>query len=94
MAILKENNSSVLTKLRVIRNRVERYVIWQRRCYDHNCRSEESIWEIINYCHNNPVMRGLVDSPEKWEWSSYRHYHDLGNIKIAIDMVDKFRNLC
>jgi putative transposase len=23
---------------------------------------------------NNPVKRGLVESPEQWRWSSYRSY--------------------
>jgi hypothetical protein len=24
--------------------------------------------------HRNPVIRGLVERPEDWRWSSYRHY--------------------
>ena len=24
--------------------------------------------------HRNPVKRGLVESPEQWEWSSFRFY--------------------
>jgi len=24
--------------------------------------------------HRNPVKRGLVELPEQWHWSSYRHY--------------------
>ena len=24
--------------------------------------------------HRNPVKRGLVEKPEDWKWSSYRHY--------------------
>lgn len=24
--------------------------------------------------HRNPVVRGLVASPEDWRWSSYRSY--------------------
>src|SRR6185437_6490383 len=30
--------------------------------------------EKLRYIHNNPVNRGLVISPEEWEWSSSRHY--------------------
>ena len=26
------------------------------------------------YMHRNPVVRGLVASPEDWRWSSYRSY--------------------
>ena len=24
--------------------------------------------------HRNSVVRELVEKPEEWEWSSYRHY--------------------
>jgi putative transposase len=24
--------------------------------------------------HRNPVKRGLVEKPEQWHWSSFRHY--------------------
>jgi putative transposase len=24
--------------------------------------------------HRNPVKRGLVENPEDWKWSIYRHY--------------------
>jgi putative transposase len=30
--------------------------------------------EKIRYIHLNPVRRGLVEKPEDWPWSSYRHY--------------------
>ena len=30
--------------------------------------------EKLRYLHRNPVSRGLVDKPEDWEWSSFRHY--------------------
>ena len=55
----------------VIRDGEQRFAFWKRRCYDHNCRSEESVWQKVNYCHNNPVKRGLVPKPEDWVWSSY-----------------------
>ena len=49
-------------------------VFWEKRCYDHNCRNVLSVREKINYCHNNPVKRGLVDAPGEWPWSSYNWY--------------------
>ena len=30
--------------------------------------------EKLRYMHRNPVVRGLVLTPEQWNWSSYRHY--------------------
>ena len=47
---------------------------WQNRYYDSNVRGEEARSEVIRYIHRNPVVRGLVEKPEDWAWSSYRHY--------------------
>jgi len=47
---------------------------WQARYYDFNVWSEEKRIEKLRYMHRNPVKRGLVDRPEDWAWSSFRHY--------------------
>jgi len=60
-------------KLSVARRRAER-PFWQARYYDFNVRSREKVSEKLRYMHRNPVARGLVESPEQWAWSSYRHY--------------------
>ncbi len=48
--------------------------VWQPRFYDFNVWSERRRIEKLRYIHRNPVTRGLVASPEQWEWSSYRAY--------------------
>jgi len=60
-------------------------VFWQKRCYDHNCRMVDMVREKINYCHNNPVKRGLVESPADWLWSSYNWYQGKKDVPISID---------
>jgi putative transposase len=47
---------------------------WQDRYYDSNVHGEAARSEVIRYIHRNPVVRGLVEKPEDWEWSSFRHY--------------------
>jgi REP-associated tyrosine transposase len=47
---------------------------WQARYYDFNVWSERKFTEKLRYIHRNPVTRGLVDRPEEWPWSSFRHY--------------------
>jgi putative transposase len=47
--------------------------LWQKRYYDHNVRNYESFVETLRYIHRNPVKRGLVEKPEDWKWSSFRH---------------------
>lgn len=59
--------------------------IWQRRCYDHNCRTVDTVREKINYCHNNPVTKGLVRDPGDWIWSSYRWYLGERSVPLEID---------
>ena len=47
---------------------------WEQRYYDFNVWSEHKKIEKLRYIHRNPVERGLVCTPEDWEWSSFRHY--------------------
>jgi putative transposase len=47
---------------------------WQERYHDSNVRGEKERSQVIRYIHHNPVVRGLVETPEDWPWSSYRHY--------------------
>ncbi len=69
----------------VRRNAKSRFVFWQRRCYDHNCRTVEAVREKIKYCHMNPVKAGLVNDPLDWPWSSYRHYVGRDDAVLEID---------
>jgi hypothetical protein len=48
--------------------------LWQPRYYDFNVWSYARQTEKFRYIHRNPVRRGLVQSPEEWAWSSFRHY--------------------
>jgi len=65
-----------------------RPAVWERRCYDHNCRNTPAVIEKIRYCHNNPVARGLVSEPGDWPWSSYNWYHGRRESDFEIDGVE------
>jgi putative transposase len=47
---------------------------WQARFYDFNVWTTKKRVEKLRYMHRNPVKRRLVESPEQWQWSSYRFY--------------------
>jgi putative transposase len=47
---------------------------WQKRYYDFNVYTEEKRKEKLRYIHRNPVTRGLVEEPDQWLWSSFRHW--------------------
>lgn len=55
--------------------------IWTVRGYDFNVRTHRTLLEKLDYCHKNPLTRGLVDCPEDWPWSSYRYY-ELGDESV------------
>jgi putative transposase len=48
--------------------------VWQARFYDFNVWTSRKRVEKLRYMHRNPVKRGLVESPELWQWSSHRAY--------------------
>ncbi len=60
-------------KISVSRRLTER-PFWQRRYYDFNVSTHNKRVEKLRYMHRNPVRRSLVENPEDWAWSSYRHY--------------------
>ena len=62
-------------------------VFWQRRCYDHNCRTPETVREKIRYCHNNPVTRGLVADPSDWTWSSHNAYLGKADVPLTVEAI-------
>jgi putative transposase len=43
--------------------------------YDRNVTCLEEVRVAADYFHNNPVKRGLCETPDRWKWSSWKHYH-------------------
>jgi putative transposase len=76
MSVLKGETSKLL--------KGDRPQFWQNRYYDSNVFTQDKFVEKIEYIHNNPVTRGLVDKPEDWPWCSSRHWStgELGRIEI------------
>ncbi len=63
-------------------------VFWQKRCYDHNCRTADTIREKIEYCHKNPVKRGLVAGPGEYVFSSFNWYRGEREVPLLMDEVE------
>jgi len=74
--ILAAGHSPLLERLTVEdrgRGRVFRF--WQKGPgYDRNLSNEMAVLSSIDYIHNNPVTRGLVEQATDWRWSSARCY--------------------
>jgi len=43
--------------------------IWQRACFDHVLRNDESYAQKWNYVRENPVRAGLVTNADDWPYS-------------------------
>jgi putative transposase len=61
-----------LIRKRTVGNRV----LWEKRFDDLVITSEKQFRIKLNYIHNNPVRKKLVDSPEKWMFSSFRFWSE------------------
>ena len=49
-------------------------LFWERGFDDLEIKTLEQFVIKLDYIHNNSVRRGLVDSPDKWDYSSYRFW--------------------
>jgi putative transposase len=67
--------SKALQSLKLsVSKRLAQKPFWQTRYYDFNVFTHNKRVEKLKYMHRNPVIRGLVEKPEDWPWSTYRHY--------------------
>lgn len=82
MQVLKQRTARALLPERQRRDPSQRELcreetgrsLWEARFYDFNVWTTKKRVEKLHYMHRNPVKRGLVESPEQWQWSSYRFY--------------------
>ncbi len=58
---------------------------WKPRGYDFNVVRDDTLLSKLEYIHKNPIRRGLIDRPEQWRWSSFRHYELGDNSLIEMD---------
>ena len=80
--------SSVIHALKLsVAMRCAERPFWQARYYDFLVHNEDKRVEKLRYIHRNPVRRGLVEAPELWRWSSFRHYAtgEIATVEIESD---------
>ena len=66
MNVLKHETSQRLKE--------DRKPFWLPRYFDFNVATWAKAVEKLRYIHRNPVVRSMVERPEDWPWSSYRHW--------------------
>jgi putative transposase len=86
IAFLVERKSPYLERLTVRnRNRIYRR-FWQAGPgQDHNIYDPDTSHRVVEYIHNNPVTRGLVQSAVDWCWSSARDWAGAVDVLIRVD---------
>jgi putative transposase len=51
-----------------------RHQVWEEGSHPQQIRTDETMWQKLEYVHANPVRRGYVDDPLHWRYSSARNY--------------------
>jgi len=83
---LLKNDIFWLNKLTFVCGKKQVFRFWQSGPgYDRNIHSKTELLEKLNYIHNNPVKRELVQTPAQWKWSSAEWYEGNKDSLIEID---------
>jgi putative transposase len=53
--------------------------------FDQIIENRQSIENVVNYIHGNPVRRGLCTAAEDWKWSSASDWAGMGQGVVPID---------
>ncbi len=81
---LEERNVSMLLKQlkwHKARHKTDRtYQLWQEGSHPEQIQNEEMMRQKLEYIHRNPVVRGYVDEPTHWRYSSARNYAGLAGL--------------
>ena len=65
-SVMHSLKSFTAKKINVLRG--ETSTLWQSRDYDRGVRGDEALNEIIRYCYENPVRKGLVKSASDYPY--------------------------
>jgi putative transposase len=87
MRSCNKRRSSAQLAFRLNEDGQEGKAFWQERFYDFNVYRAGKVKEKLNYMHANPVIRGLVQHPKDWPWSSWSFYFQDGKGLLPMDLV-------
>ena len=84
-------NRRLLKYFRSVARREERgndHKIWQSGSHPILIESGEFFDQKLEYLHNNPVVKGYVERPEYWKFSSARNYFLNDHSVMKIDFLE------
>ena len=92
LKLLIERNAETILRQLMINKRNHktgsRYQFWEEGSHPQQIGNDEMMRQNLEYMHNNPVVRGYVDEPEHWRYSSARNYEGRSGL---IDVVTDWR---
>lgn len=87
--LIEQGNDDWLAALTVTHGGAERFRFWQKGGgFDKNVWSESVVETVVDYVHENPCRRGLVERPVDWKWSSAAWFDgDREDVPLKIDPI-------
>ncbi len=83
-----QHDPKMMNTLRVEQGDRVNFRFWQAGGgYDRNITDRDSIRQIADYIHGNPVRRGLAQQPTDWDWSSARYWAGERDVQLVMDRV-------
>jgi REP element-mobilizing transposase RayT len=74
----KDRNTKLLKQLKfrtLAYKKAKQYQVWEEGYHPIQLFNDKLLYQKLDYIHYNPVLRGFVDSPEHWRYSSFRNYN-------------------
>ncbi len=65
------------------------HAVWTPKQYDFNIWSRGKAVEKLDYIHDNPLRRELVQAPCDWAYSSARWYRDRRSVGVKLTHIDE-----
>jgi len=90
--LLQEQRAYVLldqlSRLKLAHKTQSEFQFWQEGSHPKQVRTDETMWQKLEYLHMNPVKRGYVDEAVHWRYSSARNYCGLpGLVDVVTDWM-------
>jgi REP element-mobilizing transposase RayT len=85
-----DNKKWLLNQLEFYKKKYKKdskYQVWQEGYHPQMITREEVFKQKVEYIHNNPVKKGLVEEVDHWIYSSARNYL-CGEGRIEIDLIE------
>ncbi len=88
VTFLEINASHWLPRITRYRGGSRERLFWQSGGgYDRNIEEPKTLWAMIDYVHQNPARRGLVERAADWRWSSAGWYEGTPTVDLIPDPI-------